>query len=126
MALTSSDLTVLAGDLVKEYVDEGAPALEEERVREIARQCLSALQYMHVRGMVHRDVKPANILCFPGGQVKLADFGLSGKHVGAKRAEKCGTTPFMAPEMFALDDSHQPIYDTKVPSFPCSILSQSA
>jgi mitogen-activated protein kinase 15 len=46
-------------------------------VRKILKQILSAVNFMHQRGVVHRDIKSANILMFKDGHVKLADFGLS-------------------------------------------------
>ena len=69
---------------------------------------------MHDRNLVHRDVKPANILRFEGGNIKLADFGTAGKHVGAQYGPDPGTYAYMAPELFVLDHTGQPYYDHKV------------
>ncbi len=43
----------------------------------IMSQLLDALEYSHSFGVVHRDIKPANIIIQPGGQVKVADFGIA-------------------------------------------------
>src|SRR5262249_19418972 len=68
---------------------------------EIARQACEALDHVHRQGMVHRDVKPGNLLLFDGGLVKLADFGI------ARSAEAVtltltglavGTPEYMSPE----------------------------
>jgi serine/threonine-protein kinase len=47
------------------------------RAREIAAQVCDALEYAHAHGVVHRDVKPQNILLTPTGDVKVTDFGIA-------------------------------------------------
>ena len=48
-----------------------------DRAAEIATDVAAALGFAHRNGVVHRDVKPGNILVTPGGQVKVADFGIA-------------------------------------------------
>ncbi len=48
-----------------------------EKIIEILRQCASALDYAHQSGVVHRDVKPANIMLQENGAVKITDFGVA-------------------------------------------------
>jgi eukaryotic-like serine/threonine-protein kinase len=52
-------------------------ALPGPFVAKIAEQLLSALETAHAAGIVHRDVKPANVMVAPNGRVKLADFGIA-------------------------------------------------
>ncbi|HEY5229845.1 MAG TPA: Stk1 family PASTA domain-containing Ser/Thr kinase [Galbitalea sp.] len=63
------------GRLLKDIVAEG-PLPEHEAVR-IAGQILTALEYSHRAGVVHRDIKPGNIMIAANGQVKVMDFGIA-------------------------------------------------
>eukprot|EP00826_Nyctotherus_ovalis_P032705 TRINITY_DN2633_c0_g8_i1.p1 TRINITY_DN2633_c0_g8~~TRINITY_DN2633_c0_g8_i1.p1 ORF type:complete len:364 (-),score=29.79 TRINITY_DN2633_c0_g8_i1:847-1938(-) len=71
----------------------------------IMRQILDALVHIHQRDMIHRDLKPQNILLnsLDASEltVKLADFGL-GAQGTCQAADNCGTLIFMAPEQLAL------------------------
>ena len=55
----------------------GGEGLEPAQVRSIVGQAALALAAAHEAGVVHRDVKPANIIVTPDGQAKLTDFGIS-------------------------------------------------
>jgi hypothetical protein len=59
-----------------EVVAQHGP-LDEARATDVARQLLAALQVAHAGGVVHRDVKPANVMLAAGGRVKLTDFGIA-------------------------------------------------
>ncbi|MHB8420813.1 MAG: serine/threonine-protein kinase [Myxococcales bacterium] len=96
--------------LVSEYVEGSTLAgLFEKRptrLAEVAALLLhpvaSALGAAHARGLVHRDVKPANVLVSRDGQVKLADFGIAIAKAATSRltAEGAltGSLPYLAPE----------------------------
>lgn len=95
--------------IVLEYADGGSVGqlteklgcVPEPPLREIARQTLLGLRYLHVeKKIIHRDVKPSNILLNTDGSVKIGDFGVSGRL--ADSVAKCdswvGTVTYMSPE----------------------------
>ena len=74
----------------------------EERAKFYVAQVVLALDYLHQIGIIHRDVKPENILLNNDGYVKLTDFGVS-KVLNVKTGDcrsTSGTHGYMAPEMY--------------------------
>ena len=65
------------GQTLKEIIVSKGSLDQEEAVR-CTLQILSALSHAHQRGVVHRDMKPQNVLVSRSGQVKLSDFGIAG------------------------------------------------
>ncbi|QDU21471.1 serine/threonine-protein kinase [Urbifossiella limnaea] len=67
-------------------------------------QVAQALHYAHSFGVIHRDVKPDNVLILPSGRVKLTDFGLAKELDNdeelTRQASGLGTPNYMAPEQF--------------------------
>ena len=75
-----------------------------ERARSIASDMLAALAAAHELGIVHRDVKPANILLTDDGRAKLADFGIAKSAEGLDHTlvgQVLGTPAYLAPERLA-------------------------
>jgi len=76
--------------------------IEAQRAARLVRQVLLALGAAHQSGIIHRDVKPANVLLTAEGNAKLADFGLAQTRAKLSGANQplAGTPTFMAPELF--------------------------
>lgn len=74
--------------------------LQPMRAARLARQVALALHEAHRSGLIHRDVKPANVLLTSFGHAKLADFGLAQRLLGLNSGGLAGTPSFMAPELF--------------------------
>lgn len=95
--------------IVMEYVDgenlktylHRTGALDEARVRAIGAQVCEVLEYAHRMGIVHRDIKPQNILLTPDGQLKVADFGIARALTAAGITETgtvLGSVQYISPE----------------------------
>ncbi len=89
------------GDDLKNHLDKGVCYSLEQSLK-MVRDLLSALDYAHKQGIVHRDVKPANLMIEPGGRVKLTDFGVariqdSGESTRTQ-GSMVGTLKYMSPE----------------------------
>jgi predicted Ser/Thr protein kinase len=92
--------------MVLEYVEGRSLAelkpgeLSPERAIEIMLQVARALEHAHSLGVIHRDLKPGNILIGPNGTVKVVDFGIARLLDDAEPNERAyGTLHYMAPEL---------------------------
>ncbi|WP_347241902.1 serine/threonine-protein kinase [Thermus sp.] len=71
----------------------------KKRALLVFRQLLEALAHMHEKGLVHRDVKPENLIVAGTDEARLLDFDLSGPALEAfKKPLRVGTLPYLAPE----------------------------
>jgi eukaryotic-like serine/threonine-protein kinase len=107
--------------IVMEYVEGETLAdvlkrerrLDPDRAVEVALQACAALQHAHDAGLVHRDVKPGNLLVRRDGTVKIADFGIARAAEATQVTEHgtvLGTAAYLAPEQ-ARGESTSPAAD---------------
>ncbi|KAK4056395.1 kinase that interacts with cdc31p [Microbotryomycetes sp. JL221] len=84
--------------------------IEEKYIVVILREVLIALSFLHRQGIIHRDVKAANILLTQAGKILLCDFGVAAHlQTNNKRSTFIGTPLWMAPEVI----TDGKLYDTK-------------
>ncbi|KAH7853042.1 hypothetical protein Vadar_032530 [Vaccinium darrowii] len=92
-------LEYVSGGSIHKLLQEYGP-FREPVIQNYTRQILLGLAYLHGRNTVHRDIKGANILVDPNGEIKLADFGMA-KHITASSSMLSfkGSPFWMAPEV---------------------------
>lgn len=119
--------------LVTEFVDGASlrdllrerGRLEPEEAASLVSQAARALAAAHARGIVHRDVKPANLLVAEDGTLKITDFGVALGLGGSARPEDqeyfCGTPAYVAPEQIEGKsvDARADIYSLGVVLYEC-------
>ena len=94
-------MELLDGETLAAAIERDGP-VAPAHVARIGRELALALDAVHEAGLVHRDVKPANVVLERGGRVVLTDFGLGRPQGGAGEPWRAAGTPlFMAPELFA-------------------------
>jgi serine/threonine protein kinase len=89
------------GNNLKEVLSQGR-TLNFEQIGDIIAQVAEALDFAHAKGIVHRDVKPANIILIEGNRAKITDFGIAKIASGGANltttGQFLGTPNYMAPE----------------------------
>lgn len=105
----------VAGSDLRKLVRANGP-LSMSQAASIISQVAAALQHAHEQGLVHRDVKPGNVLVTPEGRAKLSDLGLAGPlHAGSEedpRAGKIvGTADYLSPDHIEAPWNPTPAWD---------------
>ena len=96
-------LEYLPGGTLEDRLSDGQPLADAE-TEAIAAQLAAGLAHAHARGLVHRDVKPANVLFDEEGRPKLADFGIAritGGDTITEAGTVMGTATYISPEQAA-------------------------
>ena len=90
----------VAGQTLEEVI-AGAGGLDAARTVDYAKQIGRAMEHAHAQGVIHRDLRPANMLVSGAGVLKVADFGTSRfLEIAAHGTTVIGSPPYMAPEQF--------------------------
>jgi serine/threonine protein kinase len=98
------------GGSLRDRLDAGGP-LDVDHSIELAAQVASALDALHAQGIVHRDVKPSNVMLYAGGRAAVTDFGLAkgpAYTVLTTPGQVMGTLDYIAPELIRGEDSGAP------------------
>lgn len=101
-------MELVAGESLQSIVARGA--MTPDRVCRLGRQLAEALEHAHASGVLHRDLKSANVMVTPGGRAKVLDFGIAAHTPQWSEATEtetlvevvprvAGTLPYMAPEV---------------------------
>ncbi|MDR7253020.1 serine/threonine-protein kinase [Nocardioides sp. BE266] len=106
------------GRTLRDILREGRKILPE-RALEITAGVLSALDYSHRAGIIHRDIKPGNVMLTPSGDVKVMDFGIAraisdASSTMTQTAAVVGTAQYLSPEQARGEtvDSRSDVYST--------------
>jgi serine/threonine protein kinase len=98
---------------LKRYVTRHGP-LDEATAASVIAQAARGLAYAHEQGLVHRDVKPGNLLVMQDGRVKVLDLGLAGSELegeSSRLGRVVGTMDYIAPEQIRAPDDVSPSAD---------------
>jgi serine/threonine-protein kinase len=108
----------VAGRTLRDILREGRKILPE-RALELTSGVLSALDYSHRAGIIHRDIKPGNVMLTPSGDVKVMDFGIAraisdASSTMTQTAAVVGTAQYLSPEQARGEtvDSRSDVYST--------------
>ena len=101
-------LDLLDSGALTQFIEDRHGQYTEEHCKYVCYKTLMGLNYLHKRGIMHRDIKSDNILISSNGEVVLADFGYAVQltQKNKNRESKVGTVCWMAPEMIAAQKNY--------------------
>lgn len=116
-------MELVEGQTLKSLVTRQGP-FPEKLIRYIMMQTCRGLAYAHERGLVHRDIKPGNLMLTKDRAVKIMDFGLAKfvEEVNAQHTRAIGTPYYMSPEQVVGKelDGRSDLYSLGVSMFECA------
>ena len=104
-------MELLIGGKLTHYVGPHGADIKQTTLIRWTKEILEALQYIHSRGIVHRDIKPDNIVFDGEMRAKLVDFGLSTEFGPKRCSTPCGTPFYIAPEVITSQEYDGPKAD---------------
>lgn len=110
-------MELIDGITLKQYMDRRG-ALSWKETLHFSRQIAKALSHAHERGIVHRDIKPQNVMLLRDGTIKVADFGIASleNELQESNGQAIGSIHYIAPEQARgeLPDARSDIYSLGV------------
>lgn len=97
-------------EILKEHVRNGT-TMSHDRVLSVIRDTAEALDYAHEQGVIHRDVKPSNIMVMSDGRTVLTDFGLAMRAQEGTIGNTFGSVHYIAPEQAVSSSQASPQSD---------------
>lgn len=92
-------MELIDGITLKQYLRKKG-ALDPSEVLDFTIQTAKALEHAHAKGIIHRDIKPQNIMLLKDGMIKVADFGIASldNEIEENKSETVGSVHYIAPE----------------------------
>lgn len=94
-------MELITGITLKEYIEQRGEPLTYKEVVHFTSQVLHALQHAHDKGIIHRDIKPQNIMILEDGSIKMMDFGiarLARSEIHTAEEQAIGSVHYISPE----------------------------